>query len=159
MANTRLAMNALMRGLVKRHYPDKQNVAAREIQSFIEGREVRLEDTDIGGFSRKMNGTREWTMMDVVAIQALTNSTRITDAIDEDHVPSTDEKLTSLLQLASHLVKESGEGVAAVMDIENGGCREEARVQLLDIRDALNRVLSALDAEPAQPTQFQRRAS
>lgn len=110
MADDRAYFHTLLRGLVLRHYPGKQNCAAREIAEYWAGHELHDREVDYGGFSRKMNGSREWTFYDVLALASITGSQRVWDAVRErerQFAPPTESR-TSLVAKAA---KESGEGV------------------------------------------------
>jgi len=60
MADQRTYLHTLVRGIVVKNFSGKQNCAAREIAEYWAGRELDDAEVDYGGFSRKMNNTREF---------------------------------------------------------------------------------------------------
>lgn len=107
MRDERAFFHALMRGLVARHFPKQAN-AALEIADLWGG------EVDHGGFSRKMNGSREWALSDAVALMRITGSRRIAEAmldVLEEHEAPTG----SPTALAGRAAKEAGEAVAAAL--------------------------------------------
>ena len=118
MADERAYFHSLMRGMVKKHYPNKQNCAAREIAEFWAGHDLDDSEVDYGGFSRKMNGSREWSINDLLALTSITGSQRVVQAInrrDRDETGAAD----SVHILAARAAKESGEGIEAALSEEN----------------------------------------
>ena len=123
MANQRTYLHTLIRGLVVRHFPGKQNCAAREIHEFWAGRSVEDGEVDFGGFSRKMNGTRAFDVYDLFALIQITGDKRPLDAfgeVQEGNVPPS----IPMAALAARAAKESGESVSAA--IEGGDLAEIA---------------------------------
>ena len=161
MSNRKEKLHALMRGMIERSFPGKHGLAAAEVESWISGKEVQLEQADKGAFSRKFHGSRDWSFLDVLAMQSLAGSTRITDAF-EDEVEASPADTLSTLQHASHLLKESGEAVNALMSLESGdGDISETRAELIEAREAVEMALASLNAKapsPAPVAPMQRRA-
>ena len=94
---------------------------------------------------------------DVIALQALTGTDRISVAMVPDLSDPTPEGAVSVLAHAGRLVKEAGEGTSALLAASEGGCRHEARAELLDIVAAAQAALVALDAPSAlRATPFER---
>lgn len=113
MADERAYFHSLMRGMVVKHYP-KQNCAAREIAEFWAGRSLEYEEVDYGGFSRKMRGSREWSINDFLALTSITGSQRVVQAInsrDSENIGAAD----SVHILTARAAKESGEGIEAAL--------------------------------------------
>ncbi len=124
MADQRSYLHTLIRGLVVRHFPRKQNCAAQEIAEFWAGRALEPQEVDFGGFSRKMNGSRAFDIFDLFAIIQITGDSRVLQAFDEVHEGNLPPSL-SLPVLAARAAKESGESVA--MAIEGGDLAEIAK--------------------------------
>jgi|GEM_PF-3506334 len=151
MSNRRSKLSALMRGMIERTYPGKHGLAAAEMESWIAGHEVELEQADKGAFSRKFHGSRDWSYLDVMAMQTLAGSSRINDAFTDD-VQASPASTLSTLQHASHLLKESGEAVNALMTLESGdGDISKTRAELIEAREAINLALASLEAKAAEP--------
>ncbi|MFV1728640.1 hypothetical protein VWY34_15465 [Phaeobacter sp. JH20_02] len=124
MANQRNYLHTLFRGLVVRHFPGKQNCAARELAEFWAGRELDDSEVDYGGFSRKMNGSRAFDIYDLFALIRITGDKRILlpyGEADEGDLPPS----IPMPVLAARAAKESGESVSAA--IEGGDLAEIAR--------------------------------
>ena len=156
MADARRTVHAIMRGLVTSHFPTQQS-AAKEMADFHAGPGGAGDHFDPADLSRKMNGTRSWTIGDVIALQALTGTDRISVAMVPDLSDPTPEGAVSVLAHAGRLVKEAGEGTSALLAASEGGCRHEARAELLDIVAAAQAALVALDAPSAlRATPFKR---
>ncbi|EYD71783.1 hypothetical protein [Limimaricola hongkongensis] len=142
MPDSRSYLHTLMRGAVRKHFP-KQACAALEIAEYWGGAGA---SADYAAFSRKMNGTREWSLSDAVAIYHLTGSRRILDAIQSEGSDDLPTDPAALLAHATSLIKEGGEGAAALIDAGQGGCLDEAEAQLVDIAEAAARALAAVRA-------------
>lgn len=112
MADDRAFLHTIMRGLVLRNFP-KQECAAREIAEFWAGGPV--DHVDVGGFSRKMNGTREWSLFDAFALMQLTGSRRLLEIMGE-HLGDPAINNAPPAILAARAAKESGEAVAAALE-------------------------------------------
>ena len=87
----------------------------------------------------------------MIALQALTGTDRISAAMVPDLSDPTPEGAVSMLAHAGRLVKESGEGTSALMAVSEGGCRETACAELLDIIATAEAALQALRADGAVP--------
>ncbi|WP_157968855.1 hypothetical protein [Tropicimonas sp. IMCC34011] len=149
MSNRRSKLEALMRGMVERSFERKHGLAAAEMESWASGTEVSLEAADKGAFSRKFHGSRDWSFLDVMALQELSGSTRITDAFLADS-PSNPERVLPTLQQATNLLRESGEAVAEMMALESGtGSVSKTRAELLEAREEIDKALASLDAMAA----------
>ena len=123
MANQRTYLHTLIRGLVVRHFPGKQNCAAREIAEFWAGHALEDCEVDFGGFSRKMNGSRAFDVYDLFALIQITGDKRPIAAfgdVQEGNVPPS----IPMPVLAARAAKESGEAVSAA--IEGGDLGEIA---------------------------------
>ncbi|SDE90722.1 hypothetical protein [Limimaricola pyoseonensis] len=140
MPDSRSYLHTLMRGAVRKHFP-KQACAALEIAEYWGGIGATV---DYAAFSRKMNGTREWALADAVAIYHLTGSQRILDAIKAEGSDDQPTDPSALLNLAADLIKEGGEGSAALIEAGQGGCLTVAEAQLIDIAEAAARALAAV---------------
>lgn len=118
MADQRSYLHALVRGIVAKHFPNKQNCAAREIAEYWAGRELEDQEVNFGGFSRKMNGSLEFSLNDVVALMAITGSRRIVTVLDQMQ-----EQAQACLEprdaLAASAAKEAGEAVAAAIGAQD----------------------------------------
>ncbi|WP_291733654.1 hypothetical protein [Leisingera sp. F5] len=114
MADQRAYLHTLVRGIVAKHFPGKQNCAAREIAEFWAGRELEDHEVDYGGFSRKMKGSREFSLNDVVALMSITGSRRIITVLQQmqDQMQAPLEPREALAAAAA---KEAGEAVAAAI--------------------------------------------
>ncbi|MEO1108281.1 MAG: hypothetical protein AAFX90_10195 [Pseudomonadota bacterium] len=145
MADPRAQIHALMRGLINKHFPTQQS-AAKEMADFWHPTGDCGSTFDTADLSRKMNGTRQWTYCDVIAAQALTGSKRITQTMESARQAEAPIDALSNLQHCKALLKESNEGATALMDLEEGGCREEAVAELLDIKEAVDAALRDLGA-------------
>ncbi|MFV1530591.1 hypothetical protein [Phaeobacter sp. JH209A] len=124
MANQRNYLHTLIRGLVVRYFPGKQNCAAREIAEFWAGRGLEDSDVDFGGFSRKMNGSRAFDVYDLFALVQITGDKRpllAFNEVQEGNLPPS----IPMPVLAARAAKESGESVSAA--IEGGDLAEIAR--------------------------------
>ena len=148
MPDARRTVHAMMRGLVASHFPTQQS-AAKEMADFHAGPGGAGDHFDPADLSRKMNGTRSWTIGDVIALQALTGTDRISVAMVPDLSDPTPEGAVSVLAHAGRLVKEAGEGTSALMAVTEGGCRDKARAELLDIIAVAEAGLRALDVDAA----------
>ena len=156
MPDARRTVHAMMRGLVASHFPTQQS-AAKEIADFFAGPGGAGDQFDPADLSRKMNGTRQWTLNDAIALQALSGTDRISQAIAPEVAEAPPRETVSLLAHAGRLVKEAGEGTSALLAASEGGCRHEARAELLDIVAAAEAALVALDAPSAlRATPFKR---
>ena len=138
----------MMRGLVASHFPTQQS-AAKEIADFFAGPGGAGDHFDPADLSRKMNGTRQWTLNDAIALQALSGTDRISQAIAPEVAEAAPRETVSLLAHAGRLVKEAGEGTSALMAVTEGGCRDKARAELLDIIAVAEAGLRALDVDAA----------
>lgn len=145
MADPRANIHALMRGLVARYFPSQQS-AAKEMADFWHPTGNAGDDYDTADLSRKMNGSRQWTVNDVIALQSIAGSTRVTDAMAEGRKAGKPQRdpLTAL-QHARALVHENGEGVEALMALHDGGSRADARAELVDIVETAQRAIDDLD--------------
>ncbi|ETX26688.1 hypothetical protein [Roseivivax isoporae] len=144
MSDPRATVHALMRGLVTRHFPTQQS-AAKEMADFWHPTGNAGDDFDTAALSRKMNGTREWTTSDVIALSAIAGSDRVVVAMRQA-LPERAGSPVSALQHARRLIKEGGEGTAALLAVSEGGCPHQARAELVDILDTVKAALRDLDA-------------
>jgi len=147
MADPRAQVHALMRGLVTRHFPNQQS-AAKEIADFWHPTGDCGDVFDTADLSRKMNGSRTWSYTDIIALQAITGSRRVSDAIGavgQEAGGSKAGDAVTILQHARALIKEGGEGASALVALEDGGSPEAARSELLDIIEAAQAAISAID--------------
>lgn len=149
MADPRAQIHTLMRSLVNRHFPKQAN-AAKEMADFWHPTGDAGEDYDTADLSRKMNGSRQWTVADVMALQAITGSTRVTDAMRGARQAEAPANPLSSLQHARCLIKESSEGASALMAVSEGGCCGEALAELQDIREAADAAIRDLGAKMRQ---------
>lgn len=149
MADPRSQIHALMRGMVKRHFGTAQS-AAKEMADYWHPTGNAGNDFDTADLSRKMNGSRRWTIEDAIALSALTGSRRIIEVqeavLKGDEAP---ECKLSLLAHASDLVKEHGEGLTSLIEASEGGCLDEADAQLTDIIESATRARAAVRARKA----------
>lgn len=147
MADPRAQVHALMRSLVTRHFPSQQS-AAKEMADFWHPTGDCGDAFDTADLSRKMNGSRSWTYTDIMALQAITGSTRVTDsmaAVGQDAGGSKAGDAVTILQHARALIKEGGEGASALVALEDGGSPEAARSELLDIVEVAEAAIAAID--------------
>mgnify|MGYP000135174301 CR=1 FL=1 len=114
MADQRSYLHTLVRGIVAKHFPNKQNCAAREIAEYWADRELEDQEVNYGGFSRKMNGSLEFTLNDVVALMAITGSRRIITVLDQMQQQA-QACLEPREALAASAAKEAGEAVSAAI--------------------------------------------
>jgi hypothetical protein len=138
-----------MRGLVRRCFPNQQS-AAKEIADFWHPTGDCGDDFETADLSRKMNGTRKWALEDAIALEAISGSTRISDAMHRiAHGVETEAHPDpiSVLAHASKLIKEGGEGATALMALAEGGCVDKARAEVIDIIEAAQAVLDTLDGD------------
>ena len=97
-----------------------------------------------------MNGTRRWTVDDVIAIQAIAGTDRVSQMMVPRNAAACSK--LSLLDHASVLIKEGGEGVAALISAAEGGDTAKVRAELLDIVQAAQSAVADIDAESATAT-------
>ncbi|WP_299945302.1 hypothetical protein [uncultured Ruegeria sp.] len=145
MADPRAQIHALMRGLINRHFPTQQS-AAKEIADFWHPTGDCGDSYDTADLSRKMNGSRQWTACDVMAVQAIAGSRRVTDVMEAARQADAPVDTISNLQLCKSLLKESSEGASAMMELEEGGCKEKAVSELLDMKEVVDAALKSLGA-------------
>ncbi|WP_370286973.1 hypothetical protein [Pseudooceanicola nanhaiensis] len=147
MADPRAQVHALMRGLVTRHFPSQQS-AAKEMGDFWHPTGDCGDGFDTADLSRKMNGSRTWTFTDIIALQAITGSTRVTDAMaavgQDAGGPKAGDAVT-ILQHARALIKEGSEGASALVALEDGGSLDEAVSELLDIIEVAQAAITATE--------------
>lgn len=151
MADPRATVHALMRGLVNRHFKTQQS-AAKEIADYWHPMGNCGDDYDTADLSRKMNGSRRWTTDDVMALAAITGSNRVTDAMRGAGEATGPCNTLSALSHARNIVKEHGEGIAALISFSEGGCAEKARAELLDIREVVVAALRDIDRQNGRMT-------
>lgn len=149
MADPRAKIHARMRGMVKRHFDNAQQ-AAKEMADFWHPTGNAGDDFETSDLSRKMSGSRRWTLDDAVALMSITGSRAVIEVMEEalkgEKAP---QEAQSLLACAYELVKEHGEGLTALMQANEGGCLEEADVQLTDIIEAATHARAAVRAKRA----------
>jgi hypothetical protein len=121
MADQRAYLNTLMRSMIQRHFRGNQSCAAREIAEYWSGREMDEREVDIGGFSRKCNGTREFSLNDAFALMSITGSRRLLKAIGEMLECEAQPSLPRT-ELAARAAKEAGEAVAAAIGDGDPAC-------------------------------------
>lgn len=150
MPNPQAQIHTLMRGIVRRSFPQGQGgqqSAAKEIADFWSPTGDCGDHYDTADLSRKMNGTRRWTIEDAIALEAISGSTRVTDAMRQiahgEEAVATNHLAT--LEHAAKLIKESGEGATALMALETGGDVQKARNELIDIVEAAQAALAELE--------------
>lgn len=143
MADPRAQIHALMRGLINKHFPTQQS-AAKEMADFWHATGDCGDAYDTADLSRKMNGSRQWSVCDVIAVQSITGSHRVTDAMENARQAEAPVDTLSNLQLCRSLLKESSEGASAMMDLEEGGCKEQAISELLDMKEVAETALRHL---------------
>ena len=146
MGDPRQRVHVLMRGLVKRF--GKQEVAAKEMADYWHPT-GQAETWDTADLSRKMSGSRRWTYDDILALQALTGSTSVTEAMCEEADRNEAPRMSSL-QHASRIIKENAEAVTELMD---GKCPERQRRELIEAREVIDAALR--DLPPVTPMRKQ----
>jgi hypothetical protein len=114
MADQRAYLNTLIRSMIQRHFRGNQSCAAREIAEYWSGREMHEREVDFGGFSRKCNGSREFSLNDAFALMSITGSRRLLRVIEE-LLECEDKSFPPRTVLAARAAKEAGEAVAAAI--------------------------------------------
>jgi hypothetical protein len=148
MPDIRRTLHALIRGLVKNNFTDQQS-AAFEIADYWSGPEGPGPRFDTSALCRKMSGSREWTISDVVALEALTGSTRVTDAMRSINCAAStaDGAHLSAILHAQAVIKEGGEGANALLSLADGGDPDQAIAELMDIIEACQAAISDIQRE------------
>ncbi|MER5173365.1 hypothetical protein [Thioclava kandeliae] len=105
--------------------------------------------TDPAQFSRRRNGSLDWTIMDAIVIQHVTKSDRINDymrSLRRNQVAmSPIAEAASLIEIAASIYKESGE---AASEVAKCGDQIDAITHanvLRELEEARDAVLTALD--------------
>ncbi|WP_373354098.1 hypothetical protein [Pseudoroseicyclus sp. CXY001] len=141
MPDPRQSIHALLRGLVLRL--GKQDAAAKMMADYW-SETGSAAVWDAGDLSRKMHGTRRWTIDDMLALQALTGSTAVTDLVCELGQVTSSAPGLSGIQHATRLIKEHGEASVALLE---GGDAALQLKELIDLRDAVAAAIGDLQAE------------
>lgn len=148
MSDPRKEIHALMRGLALRTGLTQQSIA-KEMSDFWHPTGNCGNDFDTADLSRKMNGTRQWAIADLIALQMLAGSSRVSDAISAMVRPDTspDTSPLSILHHARRLVKEGGEAAGALLSLGEDGSVTDALSELIDIREAVSAAIRDLEGD------------
>lgn len=106
-----------------------------------------------GTISKKVTGTLEWTVADVIALEDAAGRYPITRMMARrlELRPLSDGG--SLLMDGSSIAKESGEAISAILAAEQSTCADQkadAIAEILEARAALDRCLSRLERAVAK---------
>lgn len=105
-----------------------QTSAALYIQAF-----TGSEKPDHAALSRKMHGTRAWAIDDMLALQAATKSSAITDYLHD--TKPTRPAPESLYEAMAEASREGGEGMAAVARYADSLSTEHRSSAIKEIRE------------------------
>ncbi|WP_406736335.1 hypothetical protein [Thioclava sp. GXIMD4215] len=121
--------------------------------------------TDPAQFSRRRNGSLDWTVMDIIVIQHVTKSDRLNDylrSLRRNQVAMTPmAEAASMIEIAAQVYKESGE---AASELAKCGDEVDARTHaetLRELREAkavIERAIARVEAMPITPVLVQREA-
>lgn len=136
--------NAVMRAAVNKHFGGDVDAVAATFSAFWE------KGTSKGTISRKMNGSLEWTVADMIAMEGATGDHVLTKFLARRLRPAdAEEDGASIVDLVGSASKEGGEGVAAALAsiaASSGGDRAVALREVREAIDAFRRLESAIRA-------------
>lgn len=135
MADPRMQVHILLRSMVNKCF-ETQTCAAKEVADFWHPLGNAGDSYNTADLSLKMSGSRQWTTGDVMALQAITGSQRVTDAMARVGQAVAPVCSLSSLQHAHKLIREASLGTSALLDVSEGGSRAEAIAELQDLIEA-----------------------
>ena len=147
MADPRAHIHTLMRGIVLTAYNGVQQDAAKAMGDFWHPLGNCGNDFNTADLSRKMSGTRRWAFDDIMALQALAGTRRVSDAIGRFGVSEVAPAVQPAQVHAQRLIKESGEAVSALVALINGGDAGVTLSELIDIREAVNAAIRDIEGD------------
>jgi hypothetical protein len=147
MADPRAHIHTLMRGIVLTAYNGVQQDAAKAMGDFWHPLGNCGNDFNTADLSRKMSGTRRWAYDDIMALQALAGTRRVSDAMGRVAATEVTPPAQPVQDHAQRLIKESSEAVSALIAMINGGSADVTLSELIDIQEAVAAAIRDLGGE------------
>lgn len=148
MADERTHLHNVMCNLVD-EFDNSHAATACAIEEYWQGKDFDYEKVDLGGFSRKYKGSRDYSLFDAFALMAISGRRTVLKEMNDllDRLPGPSH---SRRELASLAAKEAGEAVSvAISDGDLSQIAKEAGEAEVAFRKIREQALSDLNGSGA----------